>query len=44
MITVILFFGAGMIGAAVINYILHEPNKRIEDYDYWIRKQPESED
>ena len=33
-IGVFAFFGA-MIGSVVINYILHEPNRRYEDSEYW---------
>lgn len=34
MITFILAWVGGMLGALFINYVLHEPNKIIEDYEY----------
>lgn len=34
MITAVFAFVGAMIGALFINYVLHEPNKRIEEYEY----------
>ena len=34
MITGVFAFIGAMIGSLFINYILHEPNKIIEDYEY----------
>ena len=34
MITGIFAFFGAMIGSVFINYILHEPNRRYEDFEY----------
>ena len=44
MITAVFAFVGAMIGAVFINYVLHAPNKQLEEYEYHNSKHNEPTD